>query len=138
MAGFWVQQDAPQILRNRLRQAFPKSQDLFHAELPDKWTARDGPIVTIASDGPQTSAAGTDKELVRVTCRHIDLPRARQLFTQIDAFLTSPGINTLGFSIPRRAGTGLVVGPDSLIGGYFASRVYSVGTTRKVQNELKA
>lgn len=128
----WTQQDAPQLLRDRLRDAIPGSGELIRAELPAGWTPRDGPVCTVVGDGPQSSARGTDRELVRVTVRSDELPWAREVMTEIDAYLTTPGLNILGFSISRTGGSGLISGPDPLVGGCFASATYSVGTTRKV------
>lgn len=130
---FWKQQDAPQIIRDRLRKAFRDDGERIRGSLPDKWTPAQGPTITVAADGPQRSAKGTDRELVRVTVRYLDPHTARKIMTDIDGFLTTPGIQLLGVSIIRNRGTGLISGPDSLVGGYFASATYSVGTTRKVK-----
>lgn len=129
----WLQQDAPQLLRDRLRDFLQDPRgELVRAALPDKWSPRDGPMVVVTESGPQPSETGTDQELVNVTVRARDLPTARKTLTTIDGFLTTPGLQFLGFSISRTRGTRPIFGPDSLVGGYFASRVYSVGTTRKV------
>lgn len=131
---FWFQQDAAELMRSKIKQALGASGDRVLEEIPDKWTPRDGPIITVVADGPQKSATGTDQELVRVTVRAGVLSAARKIMTDIDSYLTTPGIHLLGFSISKTRGTKLIAGPDSLVGGYFASRTYVVGTTRKVKN----
>lgn len=130
---FWFQQDAPTLMLTKIQQALGDDSTQVLDQVPDKWTPRDGPIVTVIADGQQQSVPGTDQELVRVTVRAGVLTAARKIMTDIDAYLTTPGIHLLGFSISKTRGTKLIAGPDSLVGGYFASRVYSVGTTRKVK-----
>lgn len=131
----WMQQDAPQLIRDKLRKVLEVGSDVVRASVPNKWSPLNGqfPMITVDSDGPQRSERGTDRELVRVTCRMPDLVQSRKLMGEIDAFLTTPGFHFLGVSISRSQGTGLITGPDSLLGGYFASATYSVGTTRKVK-----
>ncbi|AKF28184.1 hypothetical protein YH66_11810 [[Brevibacterium] flavum] len=131
---FWFQQDAPTLLRMKIKQAMGEQADRVVEEVPDGWTPRDGPIITVVADGPQRSAQATDQELVRVTVRSGVHSASRKIMTDIEAFFTTPGIHLLGFSISKSRGTKLISGPDSFFGGYFASRVYGVGTTRKVKN----
>ncbi|MCS5479834.1 hypothetical protein NYP18_09195 [Corynebacterium sp. YIM 101645] len=119
-------------MRDRLRKALPGHGDMIAAELPDGWNRRKTPIVVVAPDGPQRSVPGNDTELVRVTARAPDLPRARRMMTHIDGYLTTPGQGFLGFSISPA--TRLTAGPDSLVGGSFASCVYRVATHRKVKS----
>ena len=127
----WLQQDAAQIVRDKLRDVIPDGAEFVRAELPEGWTPRAGPVCTVHADGSQAAPPGTDRELVRVTVRAEDQPRARRIMTEIDAFLTTPGFHFLGFSISRNRGTGLLSGPDSLVGGYFASATYEIATSRK-------
>ncbi|QRV71418.1 tail terminator protein [Corynebacterium phage CL31] len=129
--SWWLQQDAPTMLRTKIQQGIGDDGSKVKAELPDGWTPRDGPVITVVSDGGQRAAVGTDRELVRVTVRAGALVPARKIMTEIDSYLTTPGIHLLGFSISKTQGTPIIAGPDSLVGGYFASRVFSVGTTRK-------
>ena len=136
MADLWMGQDAPQIMRVRLRNALRDDGTIVRSTVQDGWTPADGYRVIVNGDGPQSSERGTDRELVRVTCRAHDQPTARKIMQAIDAWLTTPGIQFLGLSIIRSRGTGIISGPDSLVGGYFASATYSVGTTRKVVSHV--
>ena len=132
MADLWMGQDAPDILLTRLTDALRDDGTVVRTSVPDGWTPGDGYLVIVNGDGPQRSARGTDRELVRVTCRARDQWTARKIMQLIDSWLTTPGIQFLGLSIIRSRGTGIISGPDSLVGGAFASATYSVGTTRKV------
>lgn len=129
----WFQQSAPDLVQDRLMDAFKDDGTMIRQRLPDKWSPRAGPVpmVTVAGDGQQVAARGTDRELVRVTVHADSQPRARKVMSVIDSFLTTPGIQFLGFSISRSGGSGLISGPDSLSGGYFASATYVVGTSRR-------
>lgn len=132
----WFQQDAPSLVQDLLLQAYGDDGTRIRATLPEKWSPRTGPVpmVTVSSDGVQRSANGTDRELVRVAVHADSLPRARALMAEIDAWLTTPKVETLFFAIHRGKGLGLRVGPNSLNGGFIAACTYAVGTTRRVSN----
>lgn len=130
---FWFQQDAPTMVRSKVAEFLGDQGHLVHEIMPPKWTPRDGPIITVVSDGPQPSQSPTDVELVRITVRSGVLSFSRKVLTDIESFLTTPGLHLLGFSVSKKLGTRLIAGPDSKIGGTYASRVFAISTTRKAR-----
>ncbi|APQ42517.1 hypothetical protein phi16_gp012 [Corynebacterium phage phi16] len=130
---YWFQQDAATLVRGKITQFLGDQGSRVHEIMPPKWTPRDGPIITVARDGPQSSQYPTNLELVRITARSGVLNVSQKIMTEIDAFLTTPGLHLLGFSVSKTLGTPLIAGPDSKIGGYYASRVFAIGTTRKAR-----
>lgn len=123
----WLQQDAALKVRGRIRRAVEDPARVT-TSLPKGWTIRQGPWVTVVSDGTPISGKGNTLETVRVTVHAKDLPTARRIMTSIDGLLLSP-INVLGMGI--RAGAGIIAGPDSRVGGAYASATYQVATHRK-------
>lgn len=124
----WIQQDAPTLVADTLRDILHDPGFLVWSELPDGWTPSDGPRVIVAPDGPQSSARGTDAEIVRIAVHARDQPTTRNLMTQIDGQLTTPGLRVLGFSIAQNT---RMIHADSDVGGAVSSCTYRVGTTRK-------
>lgn len=127
--ALWVQQPADEKLRKAIRDAF--GPDLppgkIRDRMPDKWTPQDGPVVIVTSDGT-TRAGNPTRELVRVLVRASSALWARKLLSLIDGYLMSPYVL---IGIPRRPATGLIVGPDSRVGGFYASTTYAVDLPRK-------
>lgn len=129
MTALWMAEDGARRIHNLIKRAAP---DLtVRASLTPKWTRDAPPEVIVQSDGtPVATRAGT-RELVRVRVQARDLPRARQLMVALDAYLLSPGL-MLGAAIT--AGTGIIAGPDSKVGGAYASATYNISLPRKVKS----
>ena len=123
-----VQQDAPLMIRQALRGQIAGP---VRAELPDGWSPRDGPAVTVVGDGtPHTERAWT-RENVRCCVYAADEPGARQLANLIDAYLLDPA-TVRGLSI--FPGAGLVTARDVKLGCWVAAVTVRAATNRKEVN----
>lgn len=120
-----IQQDAPQAVRDALRRvkAVP-----VRSELAAGWTPRDGPAITVTSDGtPERSAAWT-REYVRIAAYAATGPEARQLIAEVDAYLTNPA-RPAGFL--ANPGDGLSLARDTDLNCWVASITVEVPMTRR-------
>lgn len=133
MIAGWVQKDAPQLVRDRLRRVVDDPDRVRAQEM--RWTPDDPPYVTVQSDGTPVSSRGWTSELVRITVYAADRVQARRLMAFLDGYIAGPRAAGIGLSI--RAATGLILTNDSRHGGGFiASATYQVATnrTRRMNN----
>lgn len=131
ISGFLFSQDPTQKLYAHLRRAIPSEVTVCEHSLPKGWNPTMGAAVVVADGAPQARDTGHDRTLVRVSVHAPTFAIARRLGRSINEYLLSP-MGGLGLSISRTRSTGVIVGPDSLKGGYVATCSYSCGTTRKV------
>lgn len=130
LTDVWVQQDAPQMIRDKLR-SFVDKPDFVRSNLPEKWTPRDGPRCVVKGNGTTVSGRAHTAESVLVTVFAEDSVRARNIMSKIDAYFRTPLSFMWGLSI--RPSTGLVVVRDSKLGGaWMASVTYHAVINRKV------
>lgn len=122
-----VQRNAPQIVRDGLRAA---SDYPVRAELPDRWSPRDGPVITVTGDGTPRSQRSWTRENVRVAVYTTNEPHARDLGGQIDAFLLNPH-HLWGLTIVP--GPGLIITRDRELGAWVAAVSVAAASTRKEQ-----
>lgn len=127
--GLWAQQDAAQMVRDLLRKNADDPK-MIVAHMPDRWHRGKPAVIVVESDGVSRTSRGFTKEIVRIRVQAKDGPAARKLITLVDAFLTTPSPQR--FNIAIRPATGIIAGPDSRIGGWYASATYTVVSNRKV------
>ena len=129
----WVQADAPQMVRDRLRRVLgAKNASLVRTEMPPKWTPKNGPVVTVIPNGTPVAAGSWSEEQVLITVHARDGVQARKLMAALDAVMLSPA-HFAGLAVA--AGGGLIVGKDSKLGGWVASATYMVRTPRIRMNK---
>lgn len=125
----WVQEDASQTVIDVLREA-SDNPDFIRASLPEGWTKRKHPVCVVVNETtPRTGAA--PRQNVRVMVRARDKNQTWRLMSMIDGFLTTPSIYRWGLSL--RGSTGLINTPDSKMGGWICSAVYTIQTVRKAK-----
>lgn len=124
----WVQPDNAQRVRDWLRKRVD-GDGRIRSQVPEKWTPRDGPVVTVVSDGTPISERGYVTEIVRVTVHGVDAPSTRRLMADIDSVLLTP-LARLGAGFSITPATGLIVVKDSKLGGWVSSVTYRVTTNR--------
>ncbi|EPD70868.1 hypothetical protein HMPREF1219_00163 [Corynebacterium pyruviciproducens ATCC BAA-1742] len=123
----WVQADAPQMMRDRLRRVLGTQAELIRTEVPPKWTPKNNPVVTVLPNGTPVTAGAWSEEQVIVTVHGGDGPTVRRIMAALDAAILSP-LHFAGLSVT--AGGGLIVTKDSKLGGWVASATYGVRTPR--------
>lgn len=119
------QQDAPRVIRRGLREVLSCP---VRSELPSGWTPRDGPVVTVVSDGSDARHPAWDREVVRVVAYGESEPVARALAAEADEWLIDPRRPPGVLVTP--AG-GLALARDSSLGGWVASVTVVVSTPRR-------
>lgn len=129
--SFWQQRDAPQIIRDLLRQHMD-TPSAVRADVPDGWTSSSSPVVTVVSDGTGVTSRGYTTELVRVAVHARDVVTARRIMTAIDGFIHNP-LKT-GWHVNISVATGLMAIKDSHVGGGISSVTYRVTLNRGVFN----
>ena len=125
--GVFVQRDAPQALRDAIR-GWVEPGLRVRSELPDGWTVKAGPTVTVVGDGTPSSSLALSAENVRVSVYAEHRPVARRLAQLIDAYLLDPRL-TRGFHIS--AGPGLLCVRDSDTGGWVCSVTVVAESTKE-------
>lgn len=128
---FIMSKDPPLMVFNHLKKALPdrgKEWIYFH-ELPSGWNPNHGLAVVVAEDLTTTDETSYDRVLVRVAVHGPTLNGARKLGRQIHQYLLSP-MGGFGLGISRTRSSGVIVGPDSLAGGYVATASFSCGTSK--------
>lgn len=125
-----VTQDARAKMYAKLSNALPAEIAIYEQTLPEKWNPNHGAAVVVADDVAQDQDTAHDRVLVRVSVHAHSFEMARKLGRSIKEYLLSP-IGRLGLAINTRRSTGVIVGPNSLAGGYVATCSYSCGTTKK-------
>lgn len=128
--GLLVSQDPRAKMLAKLRNALPEEISVHENSLPEKWNPNHGAAVVVADDAPQDQETTYDRELVRVSVHAPSFEMSRKLGRNIKDYLLSP-LGGLGLAINRRRTTGVIVGPNSLAGGYVATCSYSCGTSKK-------
>lgn len=123
----WRKRDATGLVLRKLKQALPASIPA-RTTLPEGWTPRAGMCVTVVSDGAVSVEQAVTRELVRITARAADLPRAYKIMAAIDALLTTPS-TFLGLAV--HPATRMQGGSDSKIGGFYYSATYTVAVSRR-------
>ncbi|MCK7676368.1 hypothetical protein [Corynebacterium pygosceleis] len=129
MIELWMQRDAVELVTRTLKRRTDLGDAVVH-EVPDGWTPRKGPIVTVVSDGTPVSEKSWTRELVRVTVHAHDRFAARRILVKLDALLLTPGLY-LGANI--KPGPGIIAMNTSKLEGGMASAGYRVTQTRKVE-----
>lgn len=121
-----VQQDSERELIDLLGRA-TGTPEMVSAFLPDKWSPAKGVHITVQSDGTPVSSRGWTRETLRVTVHGAQKSQISKMARMIDAFLLSP---RQGHFLAVQPGAGLMVTPDSKVGGFVASATYRVAKPR--------
>lgn len=121
-----VQQDAEREMVDLLGEAVG-NPDLVSVTLPDKWTPAKGVHVTVESDGTPISSRGWTRETLRVNVHGLQKQQVSKVARMIDGFLLSP---RYGHFLAVKPGAGLLVAPDSKLGGFISSATYRVAKPR--------
>lgn len=122
----YVQRDAPEIIRNKLRPLFPDVRFLSKTKPTlDPFTET---YVTVKNAGTPRHQRAVSSENILVTVYAGYEPVARKLAAQIDALLLNPTL-AWGFSISP--GPGLSVVADEDTGGYVASVTVVAGAPKE-------
>lgn len=124
MADFFVQRNAPEVVRRALRAV---TDVRVAAAIPHGWSVDDGPVVTVASDGTPHSRRATSTENVRVNVYGKYEPHVRQIAEEISAWLLNPH-SVGGFRISP--GPFLVV-KDEDVKGWVAAVTVVAASTKK-------
>lgn len=134
MAEYWLPANPAEKVRSILEQSLKGLPHGVRVAVPPRWTPRDGPAVTVVSDGTPVSERAWTRETVRVTVHAHDIYTARRIMTLIDGILTTPSIRTMG--VPIKPQTGIIAAPDSRVGGFMSSATYSVSLPRISTKEV--
>lgn len=122
----WVQRDAEQEMLDLLG-SFVGDPGKVTVALPDGWSPAKGDHVTVESDGTPISERSWTRETLRVTVHGRDKPRVGKLMRLIDGFILTPH---MGHFLSVKPGAGVLVAPDSKVGGFVASATYRVAMPR--------
>ncbi|MGV0868689.1 hypothetical protein [Corynebacterium kalidii] len=96
-----IQQDAQTAL---IRELGAVVEDIpVRSELPTKWNHKNGPAITVSTDGTPVPNRSWTVELVRVTVYAAFAPDARGLAAQLEAYLLDPR-HAVGFTITSAIG----------------------------------
>lgn len=123
-----VQQDAERELIILLGRALDAPEKVRSA-LPEGWSPRKGIQVVVQSDGTPVSSRGWTRETIRVSVHGDPKSRVGKLMRVIDGFLLSP---RQGHFLSVKPGAGVLVTPDSKVGGHVASATYRVAKPRMI------
>ena len=129
LKGMWAQRDGPQLVRDLLRKSGLPSESV-RASLPDGWSKTKKIAVTVTGGGTPDARRAVTGENVEVRVHGADKAQVRKLLTQIDAFLTTP--MAVGWVYQIRPASGVLVMPDSQLGGYVGLAVYKITTSRGI------
>lgn len=132
-----MSRDQTTALHRQLVKALPerKGRDgkavdwIFLHTLPKTWNPDKGLAIVVNDDASITNDTAHDRKMVRVSVHSHDYAAARKMARNIHSYFTSP-LGGLGLGISRRRSTGVIVGPDSLAGGYVATASFSCGTSK--------
>lgn len=122
----WVQRDAEQEMLDLLG-GYIGDPGKVTVALPDGWSPQKGVHVTVESDGTPVSSRAWTRETIRVTVYGLHKPKVGRLMRLIDAFILTP---RMGHFLSVKPGAGVLVAPDSRVGGFVASATYRVATPR--------
>ena len=122
----WVQRDAEREMLDLLGD-FIGDPGKVTVALPDGWSPAKGDHVTVESDGTPVSSKAWTRETIRVTVHGQNKPRVGRLMRLIDGYILTP---RMGHFLSVKPGAGVLVTPDSLVGGFVASATYRVATPR--------
>lgn len=121
-----VQQDAERELIILLGDAL-SAPERVRAVLPEGWSPRKGLQVTVQSDGTPITSRGWTRETIRISVHAEQRSQVSKVMRLIDAFLLSP---RQGHFLSIQPGAGILVTPDSKVGGHVASATYRVAKPR--------
>lgn len=124
MADFFIQRNAPEVVRRALRAV---TDVRVAASIPQGWSTGDGPVITVASDGSPHATRATSTENVRVNVYGKYEPIVRQIAEEISAWLLNPH-SVGGFRISP--GPFLVV-KDEDVKGWVAAVTVVAASTKK-------
>lgn len=122
----WVQRDVEHEFIELLGE-FVGSPDAVSYALPSRWSPDKGVHVTVQSDGTPVVERSWTRETIRVSVHGTHKPKVGRLMRLIDGFLLSP---RQGHFLSVKPGAGVIVAPDSKVGGFVASATYRVATPR--------
>lgn len=122
-----VQQDAVVAIIRELNVAVADVP--VRSELPKKWSAKDGPAITVVGNGTTDQNYSWTGEIVRVVTYAEYAPDARELAAKLEAYLLDPR-RVRGFTISPAVGLSVVRDyPDA--SRWIAAFVVKVATNRK-------
>lgn len=135
--SYGVARDPTTVLHRHLVKALPERADrsgnpleyVHLGHLPDGWNPNMGVAVVVGDDAGQVAETTHDRDLVRVSVHAPDFNAARKMGRRIREYLYQP-FTALGLGINRRRSTKLIVGPDSLAGGWVSTASYSCGMSK--------
>lgn len=132
MVDFLLSKDATIMLHRHLVRALPDrggKEWIYLHELPNGWNPDKGLAVVVGDDANTRNDTSYDRNLVRISVHASSHHAARKLGRNIHQYLLSP-LGGFGLGIDRERSTAVIVGPDSLAGGYVATTSISCGTSK--------
>lgn len=95
--------------------------------LPQRWSPKKGAHVTVQSDGTPVVSRGWTRETIRVSVYGEQKQQVGSIMRHIDSYMLSP--RRVHF-LSVKPGAGVMVVPDSKVGGFVASATYGVAKPR--------